>query len=70
MPSTIRRTGRGHPPGHPESKFWTVAEDRLLGNAPDADIARRINRTAQAVADRRLDLKIPAFLIRIDPVQL
>jgi len=61
---------RGHPPGHPNSKFWTEAEDRLLGTAPDAYIGRRINRSAQVVAGRRFDLKIPAFLIRIDPVQL
>jgi hypothetical protein len=61
---------RGHPPGHPKSQFWTVVEDRLLGTAPDVAIATRIDRSAQAVSDRRFDLGIPAFLIRIDPGSL
>lgn len=52
---------RGHPPGHPESKFWTTQEDALLGKATDGRIARRIGRTFNAVNQRRLKLGISRF---------
>src|SRR3954452_18225135 len=29
---------RGHPPGHPEYRFWTKREDALLGTATDAKV--------------------------------
>jgi hypothetical protein len=45
---------RGHPPGHPESRFWTRQEEALLGTDTDAKIGKRIGRTAQAVANRRI----------------
>src|SRR5207247_1411943 len=32
---------------------WTRAEDKLVGTAPDADIARQIDRTESAVKSRR-----------------
>jgi hypothetical protein len=52
---------RGHPPGHPESNFWTEQEDELLGTATDAAIARAIDRTWSAVCCRREKLGIPPF---------
>jgi DNA-binding XRE family transcriptional regulator len=57
---------RGHPPGHPDAKLWTPAEDYLLGTAPDVEIARRINRLPRAVYDRRVKLGIPAYFAQID----
>jgi hypothetical protein len=52
---------RGHPPGHPESKFWTAQEDALLGTATDAQVARAIGRSWRAVESRRRKLGIRAF---------
>jgi len=52
---------RGHPVGNPEGRFWTAAEDALLGTARDAVVGKQINRTAQAVADRRGKLGVAAF---------
>ena len=40
---------------------WTPEEDRLLGTAGDADIARRLNRTLSGVKSRRKKLNIPAW---------
>ncbi len=51
---------RGHPPGHPESSFWTPEEHALLGTATDAEVARRTGRTWSAVSSRRLKNGIPA----------
>jgi hypothetical protein len=50
---------RGHPPGHPESRFWTKEEDALLGLASDIAVAREIGRTYSAVMNRRTVLGIP-----------
>jgi hypothetical protein len=52
---------RGHPPGHPERRFWTRQEESLLGKDTDAKIGKRIGRSAGAVANHRIDLKIPKF---------
>ncbi len=52
---------RGHPPGHPESRFWTSSEDALLGTATDAEVGRKIRRSTKAVSGRRFVLKIPRY---------
>ena len=52
---------RGHPPGHPESRFWTAAEDAILGTAPDAQVAKRIKRSVSAIYNRRGRVGIPRF---------
>jgi hypothetical protein len=57
---------RGHPPGHPEHRHWTPREDALLGTAPDAQVARRLRRSLNAVYVRRCKLGVPAYLVRID----
>ena len=38
---------------------WTAAQDALLGQQSDEDIARRLNRTGLSVASRRFKLHIP-----------
>lgn len=40
---------------------WTSAEEKLLGTAPDRDVARLIGRTEWAVKARRLKLHLPAI---------
>jgi hypothetical protein len=52
---------RGHPPGHPERRFWIAREELLLGTDVDRIIGARIGRSTQAVADHRIDLDIPKF---------
>jgi hypothetical protein len=52
---------RGHPPGHPESRFWTPQEEALLGTETHANICKRTGRSVQAVADHRIKLGIPTF---------
>src|SRR5438034_2535739 len=37
---------------------WTAEEDRLLGRAPDEEIARRIGKSRRAVRSRRTALGI------------
>lgn len=58
---------RGHPPGHPERRFWTRREDALLGTASDAAIARKIRRSLWAVYLRRRKLGIPPFRRQGEP---
>jgi hypothetical protein len=41
-------------------KRWVPEEDRLLGTAPDVEVAVRLQRTLSAVKSRRKDLKIAA----------
>jgi hypothetical protein len=52
---------RGHPPGHPEHRFWTAREIALLGTAIDANVAKRIGRSRTAAAQRREKLGISPF---------
>jgi len=59
--SAYWRERRGHPPGHPELRFWTEAEHAVLGTDTDAAVARRLGRSFQAVNDRRRLLGIPPF---------
>src|SRR4051812_9880612 len=40
--SAYWREERGHPPGHPESRFWTAKEEALLGTDTDAAVGRLI----------------------------
>src|SRR6266536_1882458 len=37
-------------------RFWTPEEEKLLGTAPDVEIARQLNRTVLGVATRRREL--------------
>jgi hypothetical protein len=39
---------------------WTPEQDKLLGTAPDAEIARRFGRKTRTVEKRRLALGIPS----------
>jgi hypothetical protein len=55
----------GHPPGHPELKFWTTDEDAILGTDTDVKIAQFLGRPHQGVVGRRMKLGIPAFLVEI-----
>ena len=48
---------RGHPPCHPERRFWTAKEQAMLGTAPDGEIARRLNRSLGAVYSMRYVMK-------------
>jgi hypothetical protein len=41
---------------------WQAGEEVLLGTAPDAEIAMRLNRTAAAVRFRRFKKGIPPWL--------
>jgi hypothetical protein len=52
---------RGHPPGHPELRFWTPDEDALLGTDTDSAIARRLGRTLKAVNQRRRKIGTARF---------
>ena len=52
---------KGHPPGHPELRFWTPQEEALLGTAMDVEIARQIGRRSGSVHWRRTKLGIPKF---------
>jgi hypothetical protein len=52
---------RGHLPGHPERRFWTAREEKLLGTDTDAKIGKRIGRSAQAVAGHRIALGIGRY---------
>jgi len=40
-----------------QKRLWTAAEERLLGTAPDVEIAARLKRTLKGVAARRCRLK-------------
>lgn len=40
---------------------WTSEEDRLLGTAPDADVAIRLSRSSASVETRRARLGIPPY---------
>jgi len=44
-----------------KGRTWTPEEDRLLGTASDADIAREIGATMPQVKFRRTQLGIPSF---------
>jgi len=48
---------RGHPVGHPERRFWTEQEIKLLSSGPAAEVARRIGRSLGAVYSMRYALK-------------
>jgi hypothetical protein len=61
---------RGHPPGHPERRFWTAHEIALLGTETDEVIARRIGRSASAVSNKRLLDRIPWDFVKIDGPRL
>ena len=50
----IQRQG----PINPKHRLWSKKEDQLLGEAPDAEIARRLGRTPGAVRSRRNALGI------------
>src|SRR5262245_9864640 len=52
--------GRKLRPGtFPGTAPWTKAQLRLLGTAPDAEVARRVGRTQDAVRQKRCKLGIP-----------
>jgi hypothetical protein len=40
---------------------WTAEQDALLGVLPDEEVARRLNRTLEAIKVRRGRLRIPVF---------
>jgi len=40
-------------------EYWTAEEERILGTASDAEVARRLDRTVNSVKDRRKSLKRP-----------
>jgi Cro/C1-type HTH DNA-binding domain len=61
---------RGHPPGHPELRFWTADEIALLGTEADEEISRRIGRSASAVSNKRLLDKIPWDFVGINGPRL
>ena len=42
----------------PPFVWWKPEEDKLLGTAPDAEIARRLGRSESSVSGRRLLLRI------------
>jgi hypothetical protein len=52
---------RGHPPGHPESRFWTAEEGALLGTGTDGEVARKIGRSQWAVRSRRIKKGIARY---------
>jgi hypothetical protein len=56
-----RRTRRSAPRTRARRKlrFWTAAEDALLGTAPDRVVARRLTRSVASVAQRRNGLGVP-----------
>jgi DNA-binding XRE family transcriptional regulator len=58
--------GRGHPPCHPESRFWTADEIALLGTGTDEEVAGRLGRSVNAVRSRRHKSKIPANIVMVD----
>jgi acyl carrier protein len=45
---------------YPHRKFWRKEEIRLLGTAPDAEIARRLGRTPSSVKAQRRFRRIQA----------
>lgn len=55
-----REYGISAPPGVARRK-WSTAEHALLGTAPDAEIARRLERTIASIRTRRSMLRIPTF---------
>jgi len=57
---------RGHPPGHPELRFWTPQEEAALGTDTDVKIGKRIGRSAGAVANHRIKRGIPRFNCRYE----
>jgi hypothetical protein len=54
----MAETGR---PLNPALRLWTEREIKLLGTAPDEDIARQIGRSKTAVKGRRNSFGIPAW---------
>lgn len=54
----MARTGRHI---NPKLRLWTDKEDKLLGTAADADIAKKIRRSEAAVKARRSGLGIPGW---------
>jgi hypothetical protein len=40
-------------------KFWTEAEERLLGTMPDEALAQKLDRAVRSAQHRRADLGIP-----------
>ena len=42
-------------------QLWTADEVRLLGKAPDSDVAAQLGRTVGAVKTQRKSLKVPAW---------
>jgi hypothetical protein len=58
-----RQTARAlglRPPARWTATGWTAEQLALLGTMPDADLARRIGRTVEAVRGRRTELGIPS----------
>jgi hypothetical protein len=45
----------------PDATLRTADEDRLLGTMTDRNVAQRLGRSRQAVAERRRKLRIPPF---------
>lgn len=54
--SRFRRRGKDSRPR--KLRWWTVAEDKLLGTLPDAELARQLGRTETSVMRRRLRMGI------------
>src|SRR5213593_1148840 len=44
-----------------QCREWTLQEIRLLGTAPDPEVARLVKRNRQAVSQYRISHEIPAF---------
>ena len=53
-----RQLGIAHFVG--KAREWTLAEERLLGKAPDRQLAQRLGRTMFSIQNKRLKLGIPA----------
>jgi hypothetical protein len=55
-PGRYRRRGKDSPPR--KLRWWTAAEDKLLGKFSDQELARRLHRSEISVQRRRLRLGI------------
>src|ERR1041385_730804 len=49
----MRRRRLGIPHGNPAYRNWTRKERRLLGKAPDEEVARQLHRSVQSVRAER-----------------
>jgi hypothetical protein len=54
-----RRVNKRIPLAVRQKRLWTPGEDKLVGTAPDDEIAVRLERSVKSVQSRRLELKRP-----------